>query len=76
MYWNQMSNIEHIITIVSYCVFAWICLNTVGHLISRKRLKVAKSVNAAYWQGYDRARADVSKLHETLLNQHPSKYNL
>lgn len=72
MYWNQMSNLEHILAIASYCVFAWICIDAVGHLISRKRMKVATRVNAAYWQGYDRAKADVSKLQETSHNQYPS----
>jgi len=66
MYWTQMSTIEHIIAIASYCVFAWICLQAVIYLLARKRLKGVKDANEAYWRGYDRARADMSKLQETL----------
>lgn len=27
MYWNQMSNIEHILTIVSYVIAGGLCIN-------------------------------------------------
>jgi hypothetical protein len=72
MFWNQMSTIEHIIAIASYCVFAWICLETVICLIARKRLKVTMALCNAYWHGYNEAKADVSKLQETSHTQYPS----
>jgi len=73
MFWNQMSIIEQIITIVSYCVFAWICLSTFLYLMTRKRLNGVKDTTEAYWRGYDRARADLSILQETLRIQRQSK---